>query len=107
MNKRLVTVARFTNYMEANLAKQRLEDEDINVVMTGENVASTYTGLPGISDVKLQVPESQADRAREILESAKSLGAEDSEGEEFEQDDIEESEDDFEEEDEDDFEEQE
>ena len=108
MSERLVTVARFTSYMEADLARQRLEDEGIGVVMTGQNSASTYTGLPGIAEVRLQTPESQAARAKEILESAAGQQAEDSDSDEFEQGDFEDQAGDFEGgEDEDDFEEQE
>lgn len=105
MNERFVTVARFANYMEADLAKQRLEDEGIDVVLIGENFASVYTGLPGIADVRLQTPESQAAKAKELLELAASQGADDSEGEESEQDEFEGE--DFEAQDEDEFEEQE
>jgi hypothetical protein len=103
----LVTVARFGDYMQAELARQLLDNEGITAFVMGQNVASVYGGVPAAVDVELQTPESQADRAREILESAKNQGAKDSEDEESEQDDLEESEDDFEEEDEDDFEEQE
>jgi hypothetical protein len=99
MNERFVTVARFTDYMEANLAKQRLEDEGINVVITGENVASVYTAMPGIADVELQTPQSQAARAREILDSMASERAKGSQDEDFERDDIEEPQDGFEDED--------
>lgn len=67
MNEQLVTIARFTDYMTASLAKQRLEDEGIDVILTGENVASTYTGMPGVADVELQTPRSQAVKAKELL----------------------------------------
>ena len=69
MSEKFVTVAQFSNYIDADLARQSLEGEGVKVVMTGENVASVYTGLPGISDVRLQTPESQAALAKEILDA--------------------------------------
>jgi len=95
MKEKFVTVAQFSSYIEADLARQRLEDEGIDVVMTGENFASTYTGLPGIADVRLQTPESQAERARQLLEMKVDESEEDLEP------------DDFTDQDEDEFEEQE
>ncbi len=102
MNEKLVTVARFNDYMEAEIAKQLLESEGITAFVMGENVASIYGGVPAAIDVRLQTPESQVARAMEILESAISQEVEDSD-----QDDLEESDDDFKDEDENDVEEQE
>jgi hypothetical protein len=69
MNDKLVTVARFTNYMEAELAKQLLEDEGIMAFAMGQNVATNTGGVPAAIDIQLQTPESQAEEAREILEA--------------------------------------
>ena len=71
MEEKLVTIASFTDYTEAELAKQTLDDFGIKSVVTGENVANVYCGLPALIDLDLQVFESQAQRAREILESEK------------------------------------
>jgi hypothetical protein len=68
MEEKLVTIASFTDYIEADLAKQTLEDFGIKSVVTGENVANVYCGLPALIDLDLQVFEGQAQRAREILE---------------------------------------
>ena len=103
MNEKLVTIARFSDYMQAELARQLLEGEGITAFVMGQNVASVYGGVPAAVDVELQTPEGQANQAREILESARNQSAEDSESEEFEQEDFEESEEDFEDEDEDEF----
>ena len=46
-----------------------LADFGIRAVVTGQNVANVYSGVPSLLDLKLQTLESQAQRAREILES--------------------------------------
>jgi len=69
MNQKLVTVARFTDYLEADLAKQGLEDEGIKAFVMGQNVGNVYVGLAGMVDIELQTPEDEADKARAILEA--------------------------------------
>ena len=69
MEEKLVTIASFTDNIEADLAKQTLEDFGIKSIVTGENVANWYGPVPALIDLNLQVFESQAQRAREILES--------------------------------------
>jgi len=68
---KLVTIAQFTNYIEAEMAKQLLDDFGIKSVVTGQNVANIYSGVPALANVELQIFESQAQQAREILESHK------------------------------------
>jgi 2-methylisocitrate lyase-like PEP mutase family enzyme len=69
MEEKLVTIATFTDYIEAELAKQTLEDFGIKSILTGQNVACVYGGVLGLIDLELQTFENQAQRAREILES--------------------------------------
>jgi hypothetical protein len=69
MDERLVTVARFENYMAAELAKQLLADYGIKAVVMGENVGNTYVGAPAAQDIELQTLESQAEEAANILEN--------------------------------------
>ena len=71
MADKLVTIAQFTNYIEAEMAKQLLDDFGIKSVVTGQNVANIYSGLPALADLKLQTFENQVQQAREILESHK------------------------------------
>ncbi len=66
MAEKLVTIATFTDYSEADLAKQLLDDFGIKSVVIGEKFGLPY---PIPSEAKLQVFESQAKRAQEILES--------------------------------------
>ncbi len=68
MADKLVTIAEFTDYIEAQMAKQLLADYEIKAVVTGENAANLYP-ISGVVGPELQVLEKNAQRAREILES--------------------------------------
>jgi hypothetical protein len=70
MDEKLVTIAQFANYIEAEMAKQLLADYGIEAVATGENASNMYS-LPAVEGPELQVLESQASKAREILQSQK------------------------------------
>ncbi len=68
MDERLVTIAEYASYIEAEMAKQLLADYGIKAAATGEN-ASIYS-VPALGGYcKLETLESQAQRALEILES--------------------------------------
>ena len=73
MSEKLVTIAEFPDYIQADLAKQTLEDFDIKAVVTGQNAANTLSGILGVQGPTLQVIESQAAEAIEILESSQNL----------------------------------
>ncbi len=68
MPDRLVTVAEFSNYIEAELARQLLADYDIESVVVGDN-ASILISSPAIELPQLQVFESQSILAKDILNS--------------------------------------
>ena len=70
MTEKLVTIAKYQSYIEASLAKQILDDFEIKSVVTGQNTANLYS-VPAVAEAQLQVLESQAQKAREILESSK------------------------------------
>jgi hypothetical protein len=70
MRDKLVTVARFADYIEAELARQLLADHGIEAVATGEHASNLYS-IPAIEGPELKVMESNARRAKQILESAK------------------------------------
>ncbi|MBA7681522.1 hypothetical protein ES703_89862 [subsurface metagenome] len=70
MADKLVAVAQFTNYIEAEMAKQLLADYGIKAVATGENASNIYS-IPAIEGPELQVLESRAKEALKILESNK------------------------------------
>jgi hypothetical protein len=70
MNEKLVTVARFSDYIQADLARQLLEDEGIQSFVMGQNVGNVYSGVPVAVDIELQTPASKAEEARQILEAS-------------------------------------
>jgi len=82
MEDKLVAIAQFTNYIEAELAKQLLDDFEIEAVVTGGNASNMYSGLTAIEGPEVQVLESRAKEALEILESNKGQGQESEEEEE-------------------------
>jgi len=65
---KLVAIAQFADSSEADLARQLLADFGIKSVVTGQHAANTYV-IPGVALAELQVLESRAQEAREILES--------------------------------------
>jgi hypothetical protein len=69
MDEKLVTIAQYASYIEAELAKQKLDDFGIKSIVTGQNTAITYS-IPAVGMVNLQTFESQAKQALEILESS-------------------------------------
>jgi hypothetical protein len=69
MEDKLVTVAQYTDYIKAEMSRQLLENNGIKAIVTGDNVANTYAGVPAMMDLELQTLKSEAQKAREILES--------------------------------------
>jgi hypothetical protein len=65
---KLVTIAKFNDSCQANLAKQVLADFGIEAIVLGENFANLYPALP-LQSIDLQVRESQSRQAQEVLES--------------------------------------
>ena len=70
MADKLVTIAKFASYIEADLAKQLLDDFGIKSVVTSQNAANLYS-VPALAEASLQTFKNQAERAQEILESHK------------------------------------
>ncbi len=71
MDGKLVKIAEYNNYIEADLARQTEEDFGIKAVVTGDNASNIYTGISAIEGPVLQVFETQAEKARQILDEAK------------------------------------
>lgn len=69
MADRLATVAQFASYIEAGMARQLLADYGIKAVVTGQNVADTFAGVPAVVNIELQTLEAQAEETLEILQS--------------------------------------
>ena len=70
MAEKIVTIAQYADSGQACLAKQLLTDYGIKAVITGQNTANLYI-LPSIAVTDLQVLQSQAEQACQILESQK------------------------------------
>jgi len=70
MADKLVTIVQFPSYIDAEMAKQLLDDFGIKSVVTGQNAANVYS-VPVFAQASLQTFESQAQQALEILESHK------------------------------------
>ena len=63
----VVTVAHFTEPVEAEMARGRLESAGIEVFLSGENAAILE---PGLGSLQLQVPAADEADARAILADA-------------------------------------
>lgn len=68
MPDRLVTIAHYQNYIDAEMARQQLADHEIKSVVVGANSAILIS-TPAIGTAELQVFESQSLVAKAILES--------------------------------------
>ena len=66
MTDKLVTIAKFTDSIQASMAEQLLADYGIKSFLAGLNTANTYT-LPAVAAIELQVPGKWEHKAREIL----------------------------------------
>jgi hypothetical protein len=71
MADKLVTIAEYMDSMEAELAKQVLADHGIQGILLGSNAADGRIGV--FETVKLQVMQSNADEAKQLLESAATI----------------------------------
>ncbi len=66
MADKLVTIAEFINYIDAELAKQTLASNGIEAAILGANAANLYS-ISTIAKIELQVLEDKAKEASEIL----------------------------------------
>ena len=70
---RYIPIHAFDNYVEANIIRSRLELEDIVCWLKDENTVTIDPILTNaIGGIKLMVPESQVDRALELLRQFRS-----------------------------------
>ena len=68
-NDRLVTIARFRNDFDANLALTRLQSEGIRCILDGEGAAGVWGGALGMTftPIKLLVFCADAEKALAII----------------------------------------
>jgi len=69
MSEKLITIKKYTDYLQAEFDKQTLEDFGIKAIVTGENTANLYSGWDAVADIRLMALEKDAEKASEILES--------------------------------------
>jgi hypothetical protein len=67
MADKFITIAEYRDSMQAEFARQVLEDFEIPSVVVGSNFADLNM-MPTMPLVQLQVPESKAEEAKQILE---------------------------------------
>jgi hypothetical protein len=67
MEDKLIAVATFNDYIEAEMARQLLADNGIEAVVTGENASNLYQ--MAVEGPELQVRASDVEQALEILAS--------------------------------------
>ncbi len=64
----MVTIGNFFNLAQAELITSRLEAAGFDVLKHGLNSALGFdAGVMGVGGIRLQVPEDQAESARELL----------------------------------------
>ncbi len=64
----------FTNYIEANILLGRMQEEGINCWLKDENTVTTNPiWTQAVGGIKLMVAQQQFDRAKDILDSVKSV----------------------------------
>jgi hypothetical protein len=66
MEDKFITVAEFMNSIQAEMTKQSLEDCGIQVILLGQNAGDGRIGV--FETIKLQVQQSKADEAKQIIE---------------------------------------
>jgi hypothetical protein len=72
----MVTVARYTNLLEAHIARGRLESEGITAFIADENIIwANWLLVDAIGGVQLQVPREDCMRARQILSDVADIHA--------------------------------
>ena len=77
---RVVCVHRMTNPIEANLLKGLLEQQGIQVEITGESLVGAYSGVPRVCDVRLLVPPGQRQHALSVIEGYEAAKGEPDDG---------------------------
>lgn len=76
----MITIARYTNLLEAHIARGRLESEGITAVITDENMIwANWLLADAIGGAQLRVAEEDSVRALRILNEVAGLDSADSE----------------------------
>lgn len=68
-NDKLVLLETFENNIDASMARQFLEENEIACMLTNENVAAVYP-IPNVGEIRMMVFEKDYDRAHALLDEA-------------------------------------
>jgi hypothetical protein len=71
MPDKLITIAKYNDFLSADIDRQILEDNGIKASVSGQSASGVFSGLPTLSYVELQVFEQDAEKALEILSEMK------------------------------------
>ena len=63
----MITIREFTDQAQAGLIQSYLSDNEIHSILADEN-ANTWIGARMLVPIRLQVPEEQAEKAKDLLE---------------------------------------
>lgn len=66
-DEKLVTVGEYENSFDADLAKLTLDNAGIQSVVLGRDLAANLTYNPAIFHIEIQVAQSDAEKARQVL----------------------------------------
>jgi len=64
-----VVIRSFSNEFEANMARAELEAADIRVQLLSDGLGGVHPHLQFARGIRLAVPESEAEAARELLDA--------------------------------------
>jgi len=70
MADKLITIAKYNDYLQADIDRQLLEDNGIKAAVSGPSASGVFSGLPTLSYVELQVFKQDAEKALEILKTS-------------------------------------
>ena len=71
MSDKIITIASYDSYIDADIAAQLLIDNGIKAAVSGGNTANIYS-TPGIAQAEVMVFEDDAEKALEILRQSES-----------------------------------
>ncbi len=66
-DNKMICIYRAAHGVEGNLIKGLLQTRGISVRLDGENLAGAYSGVPLASEVRIMVPQTSEDKARDII----------------------------------------
>ena len=63
----MITIREFTDQVQAGMIQSYLSDNEIDSMLADEN-ANSWMGARMLAPIRLQVPDEQAEKAKDLLE---------------------------------------